>query len=52
LHVTPDDVRGVAAPVLRHRLLLNFQAEAEGLSADEVVARLLEAVPSPRSGVR
>jgi len=52
LHVTPDDVRGVAAPVLRHRLLLNFQAEAEGLTADEVVERLLEAVPPPRSGVR
>jgi MoxR-like ATPase len=52
LHVTPDDVRGVAAPVLRHRLLLNFQAEAEGLTADEVVGRLLDAVPPPRSGVR
>jgi MoxR-like ATPase len=39
-----DDVRGVALPVLRHRVLLNFQAEADGLSADEVIGRLLESV--------
>jgi len=40
-----DDVRAVALPVLRHRILLNFQAEADGVEADDVVARLLEAVP-------
>jgi MoxR-like ATPase len=43
----PDDVRAVALPVLRHRVLLNFQAEADGVDADEVVGRLLEAVPAP-----
>jgi len=43
----PDDVRAVAAPVLRHRVLLNFQAEADGVDADQIVARLLEAVPAP-----
>jgi MoxR-like ATPase len=42
---SPDDVRDVARPVLRHRVLLNFQAEADGLDADQVVSRLLEAVP-------
>lgn len=52
LHVTPDDLREMAAPVLRHRLLLNFQAEAEGLTADDVVLRLLDAVRPPGSGVR
>jgi MoxR-like ATPase len=52
LHATPDDIRHVAHAVLRHRLLLNFQAEAEGLTADAVIARLLEAIPAPRSGVR
>ena len=35
----------VAAPVLRHRILLNFQAEADGVDADQIVGRLLEAVP-------
>src|SRR5438445_2183310 len=41
----PEDIRAVAPPVLRHRILLNFQAEAHGGGADQVVARLLEAVP-------
>src|SRR5499427_8621257 len=41
----PDDVRAVAPPVLRHRILLNFQAEADGVGADQIVVRLLEAVP-------
>lgn len=42
--VSPDDVRAVAAPVLRHRLLVNFQAEAEGVDAEAVIARLLDSV--------
>jgi len=42
-----DDVRAVAPPVLRHRVLLNFQAEADGVDAEQIVARLLEAVPAP-----
>jgi MoxR-like ATPase len=40
----PDDVRQVALPVLRHRILLNFQAEADGLDADQIIGRVLEAV--------
>jgi MoxR-like ATPase len=43
----PEDVAAVALPVLRHRILLNFQAEADGIDADQIVARLLEAVPAP-----
>ena len=39
-----DDIRAVALPVLRHRVLLNFQAEAEGLSIDDVLARLFDAL--------
>ena len=50
-HATPDDVRRVALPVLRHRVLVNFHAEAEGVTPDAVVARLLETVPAPRSGL-
>ena len=42
---SPDDVARVALPVLRHRLLLNFQAEADGIDADRSSAALLEAVP-------
>jgi MoxR-like ATPase len=42
--VSLDDVRAVAAPVLRHRLLVNFQAEAEGIDAETIIARLLEQV--------
>jgi MoxR-like ATPase len=40
--VAIDDLRAVALPVLRHRVLLNFQAEADGIDADQVVRRLLE----------
>ena len=45
LAATRDDVRALAAPVMRHRLLLSFAAEAEGRSADDVVAAVLAAVP-------
>jgi len=38
-----DDIRAVALPVLRHRILLNFQAEADGIDADQIVGRLMEA---------
>jgi MoxR-like ATPase len=44
---SPADVRAVALPVLRHRVLLNFQAEADGIDADQIVGRLIEAVPVP-----
>ena len=45
--VTKADIAALAAPVLRHRLLLSFTAEAELKSADDVVAALLRAVPPP-----
>jgi MoxR-like ATPase len=45
--VTLDDIRKVAIPVLRHRISTNFQAQAEGMSSDDLVARLLEEVPEP-----
>ena len=44
--VSLDDVRAVAPPVLRHRLLVNFQAEADGINAEKVVAQLLDAIPA------
>ncbi|HEY6943340.1 MoxR family ATPase [Dokdonella sp.] len=47
LAATRDDVKALAAPVLRHRLLLSFAAEAEQRSSDDVVAALLRALPAP-----
>ena len=44
--ISLEDIRAVAPPVLRHRLLVNFQAEADGIDAETVVARLLDAVPA------
>ncbi|MGM0570109.1 AAA family ATPase [Marinobacter sp.] len=44
-YVTPDDVRAVAPDVMRHRLILTFEAEAAGITPDQVVQRLLERVP-------
>ena len=41
---SPDDVTRVALPVLRHRLLVNFRAEADGISADQVIGTLLASV--------
>ena len=48
--VGPQDVRDVALPVLRHRILLNYHAEAEGEDPDTVATRLLESVQPPGSG--
>ena len=48
-HVNFDDIRSLANPVLRHRILLNFHAESEGVSTDQIIAQLLEAVPEPAS---
>ncbi|HEX3639461.1 MAG TPA: MoxR family ATPase [Paraburkholderia sp.] len=45
--VTPDDVRAVVHPVLRHRLILSYDANAENISADAVVDRLIEKVAVP-----
>jgi len=44
--VTPDDIRAVAHDVLRHRLILSFEAEASGITANQVIDTLLETVAS------
>jgi MoxR-like ATPase len=46
--VTPDDVKTVAAPVLRHRIVLRPEAELDGVTPDDVVGRILGNVPVPR----
>ncbi len=50
-HVSCDDIRAMAKPVLRHRILLNFQAESEKVDTDQVIARLIDTVPVPASGL-
>ncbi len=49
LAVTLEDLRAVAAPVLRHRVLTNFRAEGEGVTPDDVTRSLLAQVPAPKS---
>ncbi len=44
-HVTPEHVRAVARPVLRHRIITNFNAEADNVTTDDVITRLLEEIP-------
>lgn len=46
--VTPDDVKAMSIPVLRHRLILRPEAEVEGVRPDHVVTRILETIPVPR----
>jgi MoxR-like ATPase len=48
LHVTTDDIRHVAYPVLRHRLVTTFNADAEGVTTDDIIDRLIKAVPLPQ----
>ena len=50
-HVDFDDIRALARPVLRHRVLRNFHAESQKVSSDDLIDRLLAAVPQPRSGM-
>ena len=46
-HATVEDIRALVAPTLRHRILIGYRAEAEGISVDHVIGRLLETVVPP-----
>ena len=50
-HVSFDDIRALAHPVLRHRVLTNFRAESEGITTDAIIDDLLQVVPVPKSGM-
>jgi MoxR-like ATPase len=50
-HVSFEDIHALARPVFRHRLLRNFQAQSDRITTDQVVSRLLEIAPIPRSGL-
>ena len=45
--MTPDDIKGIAPDVFRHRILLTYEAEAEGVPVDEVTRRILARVEVP-----
>ena len=51
VNVAPGDIRRVALPVLRHRVLPNFAAEAEGVTPEQLIGEVLKAVEPPRSGI-
>jgi MoxR-like ATPase len=46
--ISVDDVRRVAIPVLRHRVSTNFQAQAEGVTSETVIKRLISELPEPK----
>ena len=50
-NVSYDDIRALAHPVMRHRIIVNFHAQAERIDASKVIDRLLESVPEPSSGL-
>ena len=51
-HVEPSDIREVALPVLRHRLIVNFNAEADGINSDDVIEKLLQSIDSDTTDPR
>ena len=50
-HVSVKDIQALAKPILRHRVIPNFYAEAEGVSSDQIIEQLIDAVPAPSSGL-
>jgi MoxR-like ATPase len=50
-HVAVKDIQALACPILRHRVITNFYAESERLNADSIIARVIEAVPLPKSNM-
>jgi MoxR-like ATPase len=50
-HVSVKDIQALALPILRHRVIPNFYAEADGITSDRIIEQLLDAVPAPASGL-
>jgi MoxR-like ATPase len=51
-NVSTEDIRALAYPVMRHRILTNFHAESQKVTTEEIIRRLLESVPEPKSGLK
>jgi MoxR-like ATPase len=52
VHVTTEDIKSVALPVLRHRLMTTFHADADGITTDDVIKKLLDTIPVATEGRR
>jgi len=50
-NVSIEDIQALAYPVMRHRILTNFHAESQKVTTDDIIRRLLETVPTPKSGL-
>ena len=50
-HVGFEDIRALAGPVMRHRIIMNFNAQSERVTTDQLIEQLVRAVPTPRSGM-
>ena len=50
-HVGFEDIRALAGPVMRHRIIMNFNAQSEKVTTDQLIEQLVRAVPTPRSGM-
>jgi MoxR-like ATPase len=51
-NVSTEDIKALAYPVMRHRILTNFHAESQRVTTEEIIRRLLESVPEPESGLK
>jgi MoxR-like ATPase len=51
-NVSLEDIQNLAYPVFRHRILTNFHAESEGIKSEDIIKRLLDTVPVPKSGLK
>ena len=49
--ISTDDIRAVAHPALRHRLILNFEGEAEGVTTDKVITNIIDTLPLEAEGI-
>ena len=49
-YATTEDLRAVAKPVLRHRVITNFNAESSGVSSDDIIERLMNEIPERSDG--
>ena len=52
VHVTTDDIKAVALPVLRHRIMTTFHADADGVSTDDIIRKLIDTTPVPLEAKR
>ena len=50
-HVSTEDIQAVAKPVLRHRIITNFNADAEGFTTDKIIDMMIDAIPAKEGAI-